>query len=293
MNDTDIREEYVSSIIRQLVGPSAGEEEWLPRADPPHKRYIAAVLYPRVEGTSDPSEAAASDIEEEAGTVIADADEPDDSPLADMLQRSPASAGMTFAVSPEAEVQIEARAGRYEESRLEEQGGSASSGPEGFKRRPLSEVAIVLSDAISGDSRHEIFQEEDGALATLRVRWRVIEACRVVTVSIVNNSEIPEDERPDALACLYQVGLDASCLKGSFVEPPGPTLAAQSRVIHTSPRASVQFGVACSSMVCNPAGPNPLQKNRWRSLQISTAVIYSRPSSPSSTPRLSLSQLFG
>lgn len=218
-----VREEYVSAIIRQLSGPVSGENEWLPLNDPPHKRYIAGILFPRIEEGCE--HGGLSFTEEHTGSVVADPDEPDDSPLADMLQRSPASAGMTFAVSAETEVRLEVRAALYEKSAPVEEEGLPAHGPQGFQRKPLSHPSITLSDAVSGDSRHEIFVNGRGALATLRARWRKFDHCRVVTVSIVNNREVPPDKFTDPLDCLYQVGLEASCSRGSFVEPPSPDVS--------------------------------------------------------------------
>ena len=84
MSDDTVRNRYISRVIAEIFGPAGGDEECLPLNDPPHKRHITGVLYPRVE--KEDSVDVQVDLEEESGSVIADADEPDDSPLANMLR---------------------------------------------------------------------------------------------------------------------------------------------------------------------------------------------------------------
>ena len=249
MKSSTVRDEYVSAVVRQLFGPAAGENEWLPRNDPPHKRYIAGILFPRIEEESE--SAGLPSLEEETGSVVADSDQPDDSPLADMLQRSPASAGMTFAVSADAEVRIDLRAGRYEKSAPISEEGETSDGPQGFQRISLSHPAVLLSDATPNDTRHEIFGVGEDALATLRARWRRLGDCRVVTVSIVNNRKDSADKSPSPQDCLYQVCCEASCLQGSFVEPPGPDVAfdLEERSLRLRYRRKIQWATGHAASV--------------------------------------------
>ncbi len=249
MNSSTVRDEYVSAVVRQLFGPAAGEQEWLPRNNPPHKRYIAGILFPWIEEESE--SAGLSSIEEQTGSVVADPEQPDDSPLADMLQRSPASAGMTFAVSADAEVRIDLRAGRYEKSAPVTEEGEPSDGPKGFQRRPLSEPTILLSDAEPGDTRHGIFGACEDPLATLRVRWRRLGDCRVVTVSIVNNRKGLADKPPRPQDCLYQVCCEASCQRGSFVELPGPDVVfdLEERSLRLRYRRKIQWATGHAASV--------------------------------------------
>ncbi len=118
-NSSSLRSELVSYIQLQLFGPSIGECEQLVFTDPPHKRYILGVLYPREmeEMESVDSEMEKTSIfeaDEDLGVSVGDSEEPDDSPLAAMLQRAPASAGFTFAVTEGSIVHFEAESARYE-----------------------------------------------------------------------------------------------------------------------------------------------------------------------------------
>lgn len=213
------RNEYVESLRLQLFGPVGGEAEWLPSIELPHKRYITGVLYPRVR---DENNARPSELEEEVGSVVPDADEPDDSPLAAMLQRAPASAGLTFAVSVDAEIDVQVTAGIYHpNSPMPSAEMSGDSPPVGYLRETAGPSKIQLSDEDQGDSSHMILNGR----AELRVRWRPISGLRVVTISIVNVAEMSADDRIAPEDCLYQVQLMVECLRGLFREPPAPDVA--------------------------------------------------------------------
>ena len=216
---TNARDKYVHYLRKQLIGPFGGESEWLPVNDPPHKRYITGILYPRVRDEDAPAPA---ELEEEIGSVVADEDEPDDSPLAAMLQRAPASAGLTFAVSSDAVVKVQVSAAVYlPDSPPPSNDPPNPKGPKGFLRQPLGEQVVRLSDADGRDTKHDLFRGR----AELRVRWRELGDVRVVTISIVNRSEMSPNDRTEAGDCLYQVELGVSCEAGGFREPPAPKIA--------------------------------------------------------------------
>ena len=253
MSDDTVRNEYISRVIAEIFGPAGGDEECLPLNDPPHKRYITGVLYPRVE--KEGSVDVQVDLEEESGSVIADADEPDDSPLADMLQRSPASAGMTFAVSENAQIRIECQAARYEKYAVPTD--DAGQGVKLLKRRSLNALPVFISDECPGDSSHEIFHQGQEFLATLRIRWRVAEGCRIVTVSMVNKKEVKPDSRPNSLDCLFQVGMKVSCERGTFLEPPSPDVAfdVEERSLRLRYRHKIQWATGHAASVAWPPTP--------------------------------------
>ncbi|HIA03084.1 MAG TPA: helicase, partial [Myxococcales bacterium] len=216
---TTTQDEYTAYLRNQLFGPFAGTTEWLPKNDPPHKRYITGILYPRVRNTTAP---APSELEDELGSVVGDADEPDDSPLSAMLQRAPASAGLTFAVTTDAVVNVQTSAAVYHpDAPPPSEDPSDKRGPKGFLREPLTTESVHLSDANVGDSAHAIF---DGR-AELRVRWRRIAGFGVVTVSIINNAEMLPSDWLQPADCLYQVKMDISCVSGEFRQPPVPDVA--------------------------------------------------------------------
>ena len=249
---TTARDEYIAYLRSQLFGPFGGDTEWLPTNDPPHKRYVTGILYPRVRDEAVP---VPSELEEEIGSVVADADEPDDSPLAAMLQRAPASAGLTFAVSDDAVVDVKTSAAVYHpDSDPPSSEPNDEEGPKGFLREPVGNGSVRLSDEHMGDSTHGIFDDR----AELRVRWRRLKGLRVVTVSIINTAEMLPSDRARPEDCLYQVRLEASCVTGTFREPPTPDVAfdTEESVLRLRYRNSCAWSSGHSTSVAWDARPD-------------------------------------
>jgi hypothetical protein len=203
------RRKLIERLRSQLFGPRNGEDEWVPADDPPHKRYLVGVLFPRE---------TLPDAEEDAGSLIASESEdgPDDSPLAAMLQRAPASAGMTFSVQPGTSVVVTISGAAYGSSPMP--GATGRDIPNGFRRSPLPVESLTFSDQNLGDTATTVW---DGR-AQVRCRWRHSNAARVVTVSIINAATSEADSRVQAAQCLYQIGMDVQCVQGGFAETPAP-----------------------------------------------------------------------
>jgi hypothetical protein len=216
---TSMREELVEHIRKELFGPVDGEEEQLLREDPPHKRYILGVLYPRE--TKDGG-GAELENDEDMGITVSDADEPDDSPLAAMLQRAPASAGMTFATEANSAVCIKVSGARYELLQVDTTRSGKSV--KRYTRIPLSPESVTFTDTGESNTRTAIFRE----LGELRLRWRKIGDLRVVTVSIVNTNMMESGSRISPEKCLFQIKMRITCKEGGFVEPPRPKVALDS-----------------------------------------------------------------
>jgi Helicase conserved C-terminal domain len=209
-NSERVRENLISELRSQLLGPRNGEGEWLPKKDPPNKRYLSGILYPR-----DTSE----DLDEDSSGVITDGDAIDDSPLSAMLQRAPASAGMTFALESDSVIKIKIRASEYLEEELPNAQGKKPI-PKGFRHSPLNHEEFELSDESQHDYRKLLWQGR----AEFRLRWRKLNSIRVVTISIVNLRK-SEEGLIKSSDCLYQVGMSVSCSRGGFAEPPYPNTA--------------------------------------------------------------------
>jgi hypothetical protein len=203
------RGQLIGRLRDHLFGPRGGSAEWIHRNDPPHKRYLVGVLFPRETG---------GDEEEDTGTVVAgDGDDgPDDSPLAAMLQRAPASAGMTFSVTPGSGIRIRISGAEYVEAVMP--GESATSAPRGFLRRQLPDEVVDFVDGLQGDSIQTIWSDR----AEIRCRWRMAGPVRIITISIVNRAvgEVEGKVRPEE--CIFQVGVEVRCVTGTFAKTPAP-----------------------------------------------------------------------
>src|SRR4051812_32239814 len=100
------RNALVGDLERDTVGPAGGEREVI--LDLPLDRYVAGVLYPKVELTVDPDQ----DMDEAEG----DKDVAPDPPVAMANVRYPQSMGLTFAVDTALAYEISAAVavGKYE-----------------------------------------------------------------------------------------------------------------------------------------------------------------------------------
>lgn len=213
------RSKLIDQIRQELEGPSGGENEVLLRTDSPHKRYIIGVLYPR---EIDGGGGVELEDDEDIGVTVGDSDEPDDSPLAAMLQRAPASAGMTFATVADSTIKIQVSAARYELGQAVSQEGEIAS--KRFTRIPLQEESYTHVDSGDASLCLQLFNK----LGELRIRWRVIGDQRVSTISIVNAKTMNPDSQISSEDCLFQVKMKVTCEQGGFVEPPYPQVALDS-----------------------------------------------------------------
>lgn len=211
MSMADVREEVLRRLREDLEGPRSGPAEFLPDSCPPTEIYSLGTLYPRVESEEEPDSGV---VDEDLGThVAADREEADDSPLAPMLQKRPASAGMTFAVSPGSSCRLSIGGALYEKA--------TENGIKGWRRRPLVTSHITVTyDTASDIDGAEILTRT----ARIRIRWRRLNACDVVTVSIVNAAPpVAADHKPRADECLFQLTLSVECDEGMFRPPPAPS----------------------------------------------------------------------
>ena len=210
-----VRDIFVQRLRGQLFGPIGGEREELEEFDEPHRRYTVGILYPRDAS----SVGGMIDEADEVGVSVSDPDDPDDSPLATFLQRAPASAGMTFAVSGNAKIQLKLCAAIYE---LGEHEAADDEIVSKYRRAPLEGVVEYTINKKKVDVYKEpVF----GGRGLLHLRSRAIGNLHLITVALINSKVVEENSYINSEDSLYQVQMTAKCISGNFSEPPTPRAA--------------------------------------------------------------------
>jgi hypothetical protein len=234
------RSEFLGYVRSQLVGPFGGDTEVI--VDPPNRRYLMGVLFPRnveFEGYVE------SEGQETEGQGVRAGKEEDlfaDDPVAAANDFLPASQGLSFFTTART-VEVTPRGARYltlegDEARaavaaadvtaqpaepVEESGRDSRKGPRQRRvwRRQQLETSPVR---LAGDSP-AVTQVLEGR-AELHLRWRPYGVGSLVTVSLVNSaeSEIEKDRAWEDM--LLQAGMDVTCADaGEFLEYPSARLA--------------------------------------------------------------------
>ncbi|MGI5353387.1 helicase-related protein [Streptomyces sp. CA-250714] len=212
MNDadkllSDHRDEFVTYLRDQLVGPAGGEDEIL--VDPPDRRYLMGTLYPRgaslpahsqEEGEEDFHEAAAGSGEEDAFA---------DDPVAEANAWLPSSLGFSFFTDAQ-QIEVTCEASRYLTHR---EGGRRS-----WRRQPR----LASKKAVEKDSTSPIPVLEGHG--RLHVRWRPYGAGHLVTCVLANAHDEEESTRKDRDLMLFQADLSARTVGGTILEYPSTRL---------------------------------------------------------------------
>ncbi|MGI8683026.1 MAG: hypothetical protein ACR2JO_13055, partial [Mycobacteriales bacterium] len=199
-----VRAELERFLVRDLLGPWAGDEEELPAGTVPSERYILGVLSPsRVSLDAEATDASASDdgSGEGAGEVTA---------AAAAGSMAPASLGLSFSVPHAVEsVLVTAKWARYE------QGPSATQETEAGTPRlvwhRVNAGGSLLLDVTSGEPAGA--PDANQPKVRVRARCRPQGSCRVVDVALVNGQPEPAD-RKDA-AKIFQVRLEVTAADGT------------------------------------------------------------------------------
>ncbi|SDT42405.1 Helicase conserved C-terminal domain-containing protein [Streptomyces sp. TLI_053] len=205
------RDELVSYLRRQLVGPTHGPEEVLDA--PPDRQYLMGTLYPQDSELQRQLELAADETDG-PGT---ESDAADTSPSFDPVPESnawlPSSLGFTF-FTDAVTVRVSCEAARYRTLR----------GDRGrrWQREPLPEET---HDLASDRDRVTVL---DGR-AEIRIRRRSFGSGQLVTVALVNTArtEPAPGHPPRWDHMLFQVGLSARPLDGSVLQYPSIRLASR------------------------------------------------------------------
>jgi hypothetical protein len=200
----EVRAELERFLVRDLLGPWAGDAEELPAGTVPSERYILGVLSPaRVSLDAETTDDTASDDGSGEGAAEVTA-------AAAAGSMAPASLGLSFSLPLEvSSVRVSASWGRYVqgESATEVTDGGA---PRLVWRRVSAGGSIDLD--VTEPESTEIPDPEQPSVV-VRARCRPQQKCRVVDVAIVNAQPEPPD-RKDA-AKTFQVRVEVTAPDGS------------------------------------------------------------------------------
>lgn len=206
MTASDVRGEILDYLELHLAGPVGGSDEQIP--DRPDKRYTVGILFPK---HARQLEALKEDIDDGGGSLR---DELLDDPVVLANQWLPSSIGITFfTIGTDAvEISIE--------------GASYAKAPDAsdrlWCRTPLADrrnPQVHRVDLPKTSGRLAGIQVLDGR-AILDVNVRTIAGGRLVTASVVNAKELPDDHAPEPEDCLFQVRLRCFATNGAIREYP-------------------------------------------------------------------------
>ena len=199
-----VRAELERFLVRDLLGPWAGDTEELPAGTVPSERYILGVLSPaRVPLDAEITDDTASDDGSGEGAAEVTA-------AAAAGSMAPASLGLSFSLPVEvSSVRVTASWGRYVQGESATEVTDAGV-PRLVWRRVMAGGSVDL-DVTEPDSTAVPDQEQPGVV--VRARCRAQEKRRVVDVAIVNAQPEPPD-RKDA-AKIFQVRVEVTALDGN------------------------------------------------------------------------------
>ncbi|MFJ5989259.1 helicase-related protein [Lentzea sp. NPDC092896] len=260
----DYRQDFVDYVRRQLVGPFDGPNEII--FDPPNRRYLMGILFPRQVAFEGYVESEAEERDETTATEAGEESQFSDDPVSAANDFLPASQGLSFFTTAST-VTVRVRAAEYEtlggaeakavledvefvagptEELDEDPRKRARAAKRIWRRNPLEEASV---DIEAGSKAKEIW---DGK-AEVHMRWRTYPRGSLVTVTVVN-ARTADDEHPERHwdEMLLQVELDIEVPRGSEVlEYPSVGLASHDpeqeelRLLHRSARVFA-IGHGCS-----------------------------------------------
>ncbi|MFI6626170.1 helicase-related protein [Streptomyces sp. NPDC050528] len=203
----DYRDQFVTYLRRQLVGPAPDDQETL--VDPPDRRYLMGTLYPRGQDLRDHTAEAGEyeTSEEAAGTGEEDGFA--DDPVAEANAWLPSSLGFSFFTDASV-IAVTCGAARYETSRV--------SGRRMWTRQPREEQTVRFTKESSASE-----QVLDGH-ARLHMRWRPFGIGHLVTCVLANAHREDEDLRNSWDLMLFQAMLKATTVGGRILEYPSTRL---------------------------------------------------------------------
>ncbi|MFI8307224.1 helicase-related protein [Streptomyces sp. NPDC085927] len=209
----DPRQELVSYLRRQLVGPAGGDDETLDA--PPDRQYLMGTLYPQEADLQAQLDLAREHFDG-AGT---ERGAEDTAPAADPVPESnswlPSSLGFSFYTDADV-IEIGCAAARY-----------LTKARSGRRGRSWQRIAIPAEKHLLGADREHV-TVLDGR-AELRVRRRAFGSGQLVTAALVNAAQddpAPEsNDRWDRM--LFQVELWARPVDGRVLQYPSVLLASR------------------------------------------------------------------
>ncbi|RAY10644.1 helicase [Actinomadura craniellae] len=259
------RQDFVDYVRRQLVGPFDGPVEII--FDPPNRRYLMGILFPRQVSFAGYIEAEGEESDE-AGTDTGDESQFSDDPVSAANDFLPASQGLSFfttaphvtvrahaaeyrtlsgAAAEAALTDVEVKAEPTEKLEDDEPEKKSQGSRKIWRRHELPEATVTITP--EDNAAHAIW---DGK-AEIHVRWRSYPHGSLVTVTLVNAREA-DDEHPERHwdEMLLQVDFDITVPEGSEVlEYPNVAMASHDpeedelRLIHRAARVFA-IGHGCS-----------------------------------------------
>ncbi|MDH6626675.1 hypothetical protein M2271_004492 [Streptomyces sp. LBL] len=204
---SDHRDEFVTYLRQQLVGPAIAEDETL--VDPPDRRYLMGTLYPRGASLLEHSQEDGEQAFHETAAGNGEEDSFADDPVAEANAWLPSSLGFSFFTNAVA-IEVTCGASRYVTTR---EGGRRS-----WRRQPrLSTTETVAADRTTPISVL-------GGHGRLHIRWRRFGVGHLVTCVLANAHGEEESTHKDRDLMLFQAELEATTLGGAVLEYPSTRL---------------------------------------------------------------------
>lgn len=237
---TDVRDDFLAYVRRQLVGPFDGEHEVV--ADTPNRRYLMGILFPRHVDQEAFTEQEGEETEQTDGSSSGgDEDMFSDTSVSSANDFLPASQGFSFFTSAD-RLQVTVGAARYET--LE---GEAAEEAVGHLQEALADPTEQQDRDPRRRRTRRVWRrhplEPDSVTVTgpsppttpvlegradLHVRWRAVAGGALVTVTVVNSAVAEGDVKVDRLwdQMLLQTEITVVVENGAILEYP--SLAAAS-----------------------------------------------------------------
>lgn len=225
----ECRSELAAYFRKMLIGPADGAREEFSETDLPTARYIMGVLFPHN------MQAESISSEEDDTRVASDEEELPDAPVSMSFQKLPATAGLSFFMSGNTEIEFEVRGAAYRlDDSAQSKGNTAkdlsigkSKEPGNWKRHPIGDrenpqIFKLEKCPAKQVQRRPVLE----GMGELHVIWRSMKGGWLVTATLINASEA---EKPDCINAddiqksIFQAGLRCRPLAGTVEEYLGHT----------------------------------------------------------------------
>jgi hypothetical protein len=211
------REELVSFVRSQLVGPAWGEHETV--TSPPDRQYLMGTLYPREADLYRQLTLSAEVVDAPGAEEQREDTAHRDDPVSESNSWLPSSLGLSLFTTA-AELRVTVEGARY----LTERGDDGRR----WRRIPLTTESPTFKP---GETSGLVF----GGRGEIRVTWRAFGHGRLVTVALVNTARAPRRSSSPSAAererlwdsMLFQVRLSVEAIDGEVLPYPGVRLASR------------------------------------------------------------------
>ncbi|WP_331449226.1 hypothetical protein [Streptomyces prasinus] len=209
----DPRQELVSYLRRQLVGPAGGDDETLDA--PPDRQYLMGTLYPQEADLQGQLDLAKEEFEGTGTERGAEDTAPASDPVPESNSWLPSSLGFSFYTDAET-LEVECSAARYR-----------TRSRSGQRGRTWQRIAIPAETHLLGPDRDQVSVLD--SRAELRVTRRDFGNGKLVTVALVNAARhdpaLGRSAHWDGM--LFQVDLRARPVDGQVLQYPSVRLASR------------------------------------------------------------------